>query len=306
MKETSTFIEAYNQSLNEAKIDIQRIRLINDLYNIPFYLNILDANNKIERVQLFLDKNNKILFYKISGESYKQLDENINGFIIGKAVPFINELRLYPNAIGLPEQGSKYLPAADALIRNLRKSKIDIPICRTIRIGLNFLDNLSLNGNLKIVLPEILRPFFGNIIDCNEFSLKWRATATEIFKFLEELNEFKEGQEVKAAKFILEKNKFIDTKLLNLAKKLLVELDERTATLSIKKSNASAEERQRVQILRFELELFVNFYKQRLLSVANGLFYLNDRPYSISIYLMFGAEFIRSLLKNVTFRKELV
>ena len=113
-------------------------------------------------------------------------------------------------------------------------------------------------------------------------------------------------QEVKAANFILEKNKFIDVKLLNLIKELLAELEERTVTLSIKKANASAEERQRVQILRFELELLVNFYKQRLLSVANGLFYLNDRPYSISIYLMFGAVFMRSLIKNVTFREELV
>jgi len=86
----------------------------------------------------------------------------------------------------------------------------------------------------------------------------------------------------------------------------LIELEERTVTLSIKKSDASAEEKQRVQILRFELELLVNFYKQRLLSVANGLFYLNDRPYSISIYLMFGTEFIKSLLKNVTFREEMV
>jgi len=306
MKETSAFIETYNQSLNEAKIDIQRIRLINDLYNIPFYLNILDANNKIERVPLFLNKNNKNLFYKRFGESYKQLDETTNGFIIGKAVPFINELRLYPNAIALPEQGSKYLPAADAFIRNLRKLKIDVPECRTIRISLNYLDNLDLNGKLELNLPEILKPFFGNIIDCKEFSFKWRATANEIFRFLEELKEFKEGQEVKAAKFILENNKFIDPKLLNLLKELLIELEERTVTLSIKKSDASAEEKQRVQILRFELELLVNFYKQRLLSVANGLFYLNDRPYSISIYLMFGTEFIKSLFKNVTFREEMV
>jgi hypothetical protein len=305
MKETSTFIEAYNQSLNETKIDIQRIRLINDLYNIPFHLNLIDKNNKIERIPLFLD-NNKNLFYKRSGESYKQLDEKIIGFIIGKAIPFINELRLYPNAIALPEQGSKYLPAADAFIRILRNYKIDVPECRTIRIGLNFLDNLSLNGNFKLVLPEVLKPFFGNIIDCSEFSLKWRNTATEIYEFLEELKEFKEGQEVKAANFILEKNKLIDVKLLKLLKELLVELEERTVTLSIKKADASAEERQRVQILRFELELLVNFYKQRLLSVANGLFYLNDRPYSISIYLMFGAEFMRSLIKNVTFRGEVV
>lgn len=305
MKETSTFIEAYNQSLNETKIDIQRIRLINGLYKIPFHLNLIDKNNRIERIPLFLD-NNKNLFYKRSGESYIQLNENTNGFIIGKAIPFINELRIYPNAIALPEQGSKYLPAADAFIRNLRNSKIDVPECRTIRIGLNFLDNLSLNGNFKLNLPEILKPFFGNIINCNEFSFKWRATANEIFKFLEELKEFKEGQEVKAAKFILENNKFIDSKLLNLLKELLIELEERTVTLSIKKSDASAEEKQRVQILRFELDLLVNFYKQRLLSVANGLFYLNDRPYSISIYLMFGAEFIRSLIKNVTFREEIV
>lgn len=307
LKETEAFINAYNKALNETKLDIQRIRLINDLYNIPFYINTSDANGKIKRIQLFLEKNRKILLYKKQwGKSYKEVSEPQDGFITGKAIPFINELRIFPNTIALPEQGSKYVPAADAFIRNLRFSKIDVPKCRTIRICLNFLDNLKLKEDFTLILPKIFEPFFGTTITCSELALNWRVISNEIFKILEELKKFKEGQEVKEARFILEKNKFMSFKLKCLIKELLDELDERTKELRTKKNYATTYERLRVQILRFEIELTVNFYKQRLLSIANGLFYLNDRPYSIAIYLMFGAKFINLLLRNVTFRNEIV
>lgn len=301
---TEKFVNAYNDALNKTRINMQRIRLNNNFYNIPFYVNI-NNDGKIDRNQLLLDNTRKVFLYRNSLIN-KNIDvENINSkFITGKAIPFLSELSIYPNAVALPEQGSKYTPAVDYFINNLRNF-INVPNSRIIRIGLNFLDNLEFNGDYILNLPKIFHPFFGNSIKCIDLSLTWRRIVEDIYSILGSLNEFDEGQYVKEALFIIKKNMFIEPDFLNLLKDLIFSLNELKENIKIKRHNTKDEERLRLKTLDFEIELAVNLYKQRLLDVADGLLYLNDRPYSIAIYLMFGANFVNYLINNVTLRAEI-
>jgi len=301
---TESFINAYNNALNETQIKIQRIKLNDNFYNIPFYANVSQYGN-IERNQLFLNKTTKALLYRDTlNRDYKRLEEAKGSFITGKAIPFLSELCISPNAIALPEQGSKYSPAVNYFIKNLRNAGLNVPDCLIIRIGLNFLDNLNLAGDFTLNLPKMLHPFFGSTINCVNFSLNWRKVVEEIYSILGDLNNFDEGQFVKEAEFIVQKNKYLDPKFLELIINLISYLNEGLENLRNRKSDATEEEHLKVQIIKLEIELAVNFYKQRLLSIADGLSYLNDRPYSIAVYLMFGANFVNSLIRNVTFRTE--
>ncbi len=143
---------------------IQRIKL-NDNFINSIYANVSQYGN-IERNQLFLNKTTKDLLYRDTlNRDYKRLEEAKGSFITGKAIPFLSELCISPNAIALPEQGSKYSPAVNYFIKNLRNAGLNVPDCLIIRIGLNFLDNLNLAGDFTLNLPKMLHPFFGSTIN---------------------------------------------------------------------------------------------------------------------------------------------
>ena len=301
---TDIFIEAYNRSLNETKLNIQRLNDINKYNNIPFYGFILEQDNRYRRSNIFLDsQSNEFLYRDLYNNKYRHIDDDT--IVSGKALMFLNELRLYPNIMALPEYGSKYSVAADVFIKHLRENMIQVPQCSTMRFSVNFLDNLKLLKEEYIIsLPKIFYPFFGSRISCYDLSDKWRAVVDEIYMLLIKLNEYKWGKELKEAKYIININKFITKESISILNTTLNELEEMMLVARKDKKMISKEFRNKMNLLRFKIKLIVNYYKQNLLQMYDGLIYLNERPYSIAIYLMFGSEFINTLIENVTYSFE--
>jgi hypothetical protein len=307
--------EIYNNSLNQTKMSIQRIRKGDTLVNLPFYLNKKDKKNRFIRSELLLDHSTGKLVFKnnIDLETY-QKDET--SFISGKAIPFLNEFRLDNHIIALPEHGSKYTPACDAFIMNARANKIAIPEASVLRVSIHFLDQLKIAQNKILILPKILVPYFGTSITCIELSRTWREKTDNILQLLNQLkSKISDGKETDMAKTILnefktnqEKTKtffrFMDTDMLD----LLLELTEQYQNILKERLNQNISSTLNLQyrIVSFKIKLLVRYYMQQLLQVHDGLLYLNDRPYSLALYLMFGSEFLEELIKNVTFRIETV
>jgi hypothetical protein len=306
LSNTESFADSYDNSLNKAKLNIQRIAEINKYYNLPFYAYISDSENNIKRFNIYIDYEKKELYYKNNETNDLISFDNNNILILGKAIPFLNELRLSPNMIALPEHGSKYSPASDNLIKNLRSQGIDIPECKTLRVSINLLDNLRILQDFELILPYFLHPFFNEITDCCTLSKNWRGVISEIDTILTKLKEFKDGQDHKEADYIIKTNKFINHEFYTLLNNTILELNKMLNIARIERENQTKEFRNRKNILNFKIKLMVNYYKQSLLQVHDGLIYLNDRPYSIALYLMFGPEFINALVKNVTFKFESV
>lgn len=305
----------YNESLNQSKMSIQRIHKGEVFVNLPFYLNIYNDNNRYTRKELFLNFEKQTFYFKDNGE-YVQLNPFHTSFISGKAIPFLNEFRMDDKAIALPEQGSKYTPACDAFIVNARKKGLLIPQANTIRISICFLDNLKLAKNKYLILPKVLVPFFGNQITCLELSQNWRKVVKEISNLLNKMKlEIKDGREVFVANTLLTQiskkqstndtiAKFMDKEMLSLL------LDQAEIYKNILQERVNKKEDRSINLrfrtVSFQIKIMVRFYMKQLIQIHDGLLYLNDRPYSLAVYLMFGQEFLEDLIKNVTFRLESV
>jgi hypothetical protein len=307
--------EIYNKSLNQTKMSIQRIRKGETIINLPFYINQRDSNNRYTRTELLLDFVENKLVYK-KNMDYQNYENNENTFISGKAIPFLNEFRLGDHIIGLPEHGSKYSPACDAFIINARLNHIPLPEASILRISIHFLDQLIIAKDRVLLIPKILVPYFGSEITCLQFSEKWRIIVDEIDHLLSFIREcVKDGKESDIAKKIAIEEKTKTTKSQTIARfmdkemlRLLLELTENYQEILLERSkqNVSRELNLQYRVVSFKIKLIVRYYMQQLLQVHDGLLYLNDRPYSIAIYLMFGTEFVEELIKNVTFRLESV
>jgi len=246
------------------------------------------------------------LEYRGKGKWIEVNETPSSAFITGKAIPFLNELRLFNKRIALPESGSKYTPACKAMVQLLRDNGIQIPEASILRIGLNCLDHLDLAKEFRLQIPSILQPFFGEQITAVQFSQNWRSVCQRIQAVLEETTHFVEDQQIR-----LVEKWFSDpeTRAISMMEPRLQKLLRKTAqnyqqSRERKRQHPSDEAFEAFRIERWKLNLLVDFFKQRLVQVMDGLIYLNNRPYSLSVFLMFGPAFFWELIQYVTFREE--
>jgi len=305
MNNPDRMIDVYNESLNETKMSIQRLRKNEALISIPFYVNCKDVTGRMKRFSLFWNSRHQKLMFKNSMGWEEFIAEKTEGFITGKAIPFLNELRLEHNAIALPEQGSKYTPACDAFIKNLRQNGLNIPEAHIIRVAVNFLDNLVLMGDRKLILPFILIPYFAKEISCKEFSQNWRKVVKEIETILQYVRDFvPDGKEYFFASHLSLQGRFMHPEMKVFLQELVEQYKEILSRRAKQVKNGALQKE--YKSVQFKIKILVKYYIQQLVQVHEGLLYLNDRPYSLAIFLMFGPEFMQSLINNVTFRVETV
>lgn len=306
LEKPGLFQDCYNEALNETRMSIQRMTIKDRYMNIPYYLNHQNERGEHYRTPLVMNMRTNSLGYRDKGQ-WRKLDEaSSQAFITGKAIPFLNELRFYNKTIALPESGSKYVPACKAMVRLLRENGIPIPESSIVRIGVNFLDHLQLAKEYRIVIPPILKPFFGEIVTASQFSETWRSVCQRIQSILAETAQFVEDQQIR----LIEKW-FADpcNTAIHMMEPAMQKLLWKTAqsyqkAKEHKQNHASEEAVDSFRIERWKLNLLVDFFKQRLVQVMDGLMYLNNRPYSLSVFFMFGPSFFWELIQYVTFREE--
>lgn len=306
LDQPEVFMECYNEALNEARLSIQRMVVKDSMLNIPYYINRLYDGKHYSRTALYMHIQTKKLYFREKGRWLEFSASSDHGFITGKAIPFLNELRSLDKTIALPESGSKYTPACKAMIRLLREKGIEVPVSPIIRIGLNFLDHLSLKKDYQLTLPGIFHPFFGQTISTEQFSQTWREICRHIESILEDSKWYEEDQQIRLAeKWFSEENSkalsYMDPPMKNLLYKTIQSYH---VARERKQASASKSAISSFRTEKWKLNLLVDYYKQRLVQVMDGLHYLNNRPYSLSIWILFGPEFFWELLPYVTFRQE--
>jgi hypothetical protein len=261
--------------------------------------------------------------------------------VVGKAAVFAAELRRWPRALGLPRQGSKYAPMVDFLMADLWEQGV---VPRNdgllLRIGLNALDRLDAFSGYRLRLPRFLQPVLGREIGAVDLSRRWRRTADEASASLNLLRRVEFGQHVHVVKVLslnrrgasLQEAARGDDRLgqllgrlgpdperlarlsrlgrdLPLAAAEYVDrlLTEREALLeSRRRARADTPPEQEARRRRIETALLLLYaaYVRQLWQRAASLPYLNDRPYSLALYLLFGPEFFHHLCRNVEFDLE--
>ncbi len=306
-EKSELFMNCYNEALNETKMSIQRIVVRDSMMNIPYYLNRMFDVNRYYRTALYMHTETKKLYFRESGR-WIEFDPPLDhGFITGKAIPFLNELRLLDKTIALPESGSKYTPACKAMVRLLRENNVDLPKeSGIIRIGLNFLDHIHLKTEYQLQIPAMLQPYFGKSLSTDQFSKTWRVVCEQIQEILTGSKRYEEDQQVRLVEewFADDYSKalsFMDPAMRSLLWKTYQDYQDAREKKQNKASDSSIST---FRVEKWKLNLLVDYYKQRLIQVMDGLHYLNNRPYSLSVFLMFGPEFFWELLEYVTFREE--
>ncbi|HEU4754373.1 MAG TPA: hypothetical protein VFU47_14795 [Armatimonadota bacterium] len=259
--------------------------------------------------------------------------------IVGKAAAFAAELQRAPRGLGLPRQGSKYAPMVDHLISGLRaRGVLDQPTGLLIRIGLNALDRLDAMGDLPLRLPRFLQGALGARATCRQVARKWRDAATHARCLLELLSACHFGQHVHLVKAMALNARggagwpavlAADARLRKLAAHLesqpegaallrelgrdlpesAVQCIERltrrreellAARRTRPRTEDPARERER-ELIECQLLLLFAAYVRRLWQRAESLPYLNDRPYTLALYLLFGGDIFAPICREVEF-----
>jgi hypothetical protein len=262
--------------------------------------------------------------------------------VVGKAAPFAAELARWPRAMALPEQGSKYSPMIDHLLAGLRERGV-LPRSDhlILRIGLDALDRLAGAPDVLIRLPGFLRGALGPELPAVRLASAWRKVATEAHAALAALRGLEVGQHIPAMKVVavaacrrdLSAAAAADAKLARfLARPAAVDalprlerlgaglppsvaafLEERLA----RRERLLAERRARRQetseavlteLASLDTELLVLYAAlvRRLWQRADSLPYLNDRPYTLALYLLLGPSFFHTLVERARFHLEYV
>ena len=261
--------------------------------------------------------------------------------VVGKAALLMAELRRWPHALGLPRQGSRYAPMVDYLIDGLCTRRVLSRVDGlAIRIGLNALDRLDGLARTPLRLPRFLHGVLGRQIEAAEFARQWRRVAAEAQAILAVLRQCEFGQHVHLARLMLLNARQgdwdaalgSDPRLARLVARLdavapdpallrnigreLPEpvcdflaraLAERDALLAERRRQREATPEpllNRLRVLSLQLLLVYAAYVRRLWQRAESLPYLNDRPYSLALYLLFGAEFFHQVCRRVEFDLE--
>ena len=261
--------------------------------------------------------------------------------LVGKAAPFAAELKRAPRALGLPRQGSKYTPMVDHLLSGLRsRGVLDRPDGILIRIGPDVLDRLREMGGTRLRLPKFLHGPFERETDCATFARGWRRTTQEAEELLGLLGVCEFGQHVHLVKIMAANSQGRDWRSAldsdpRLAKvvRQFSELDGWEALLDRLGSDVAPEagayldrlvaereqllaERRRLReetpvelettraALECEMLVLYAAYVRTLWQRAESLPYLNDRPYTLALYLTFGPEVFPSICRQVEFDLE--
>jgi hypothetical protein len=262
--------------------------------------------------------------------------------IVGKAAPFAAELARWPRAMALPEQGSKYSPMIDHLLMGLRDRGVLERVDHLIlRIGLNALDRLDTAGDAPIRLPHFLRGALGSAAPAAQLAAEWRGVAAAAREALAALGRLEVGQHVPAMKVMasaaagrdLSAEAARDPKLARfLARpavaaalphlcRLGAELPETVRVLveeTLARRETVLEQRRALreqapeslnrELAALDTHLLVLYAAlvRLLWQRAESLPYLNDRPYSLALYLLFGPTLLQSLVDQARIHFEYV
>jgi hypothetical protein len=312
--QTELFSESYNQALHIEKKAIQRIKADSNFIPLPYYL-LQDLPEGRYRFPIYLSLLDQSLWIKKTHKlELISTNDLVPRGIIGKAMPFLNELCTSPYFMAMPEEGSKYASACKVWAQLLRKEGLNLPECSAIRISLNALDHLALAEPCQIRMPLYLQQAFGKEISNTKLAESWRQVVGEAEKLLLFFLAFQHGQEVKFLRLwlegFLEKDikdlleKYMDPISKNLLSDLYCEFKQLHA-LRVKHNTTWKEDHaERYQTLKFKMRILINYFKKNLLQWMLGLPYLNHRPYFLGFFLFFGESYIRTWLKKVTFRWE--
>lgn len=262
--------------------------------------------------------------------------------VVGKAAPFAAELARWPRAMALPEQGSKYSPMIDHLLAGLRQRGVLPRMDQLVlRIGLNALDRLESLGALPIRLPAFLRGVLGRELPAARLAQEWRRAAAEARAALTALARLEVGQHVPAMKLVaagaagreaaaeaardpklarflarpaagdlLPHLRALSAELPEAVLSLLEALLARRAALlaarRVQREETPPAAQQELADLDTQLLMLYAALVRRLWQRAESLPYLNDRPYSLVLYLLFGPAFFHTLVERASFHFESV
>jgi len=342
------FSNAYNSALNKARLPLKRVVMRENTLQLPYFLEIFNfqGNRKVlircnleiinqDKPYIRLSSPHCKSFVLVSKENLDSAETFLKtlydsgkfpyGFaLIGKAGPFMAEMRKHPRVLAVPEEGSKYAPMVDYFLGELNSYLKSIPDSHLIRVRLNLLDNLD-KMDLDIQVPKFIEIYLGKkVINSKEFSKIWRNKVEQVSKFLEIIKGLELGEYFHLASFILyEKGYSVDLgRSIKLVKKLESKgydgifknftFPESFLLMLYNLSNERKEVIKRIKEKKleaprelFELRDFIE-YKilflfgvliRSLLIFKKSLHYLNYRPYSIILYLI-SPEFIKHLIRN--------
>jgi hypothetical protein len=348
LKYPIVFSQAYNSALNKARLPLKRILIKENTFQPPYFLEIfnfqgdrkilvrcnLEIKNK-ERPYIMLSSPHCKSFVLMSKENLISAETFLKtlyysgkfpyGFaLIGKAGPFMAEMRRHPRVLAVPEEGSKYAPMVDYFLGELNSYLKNIPDSHLIRIRINLLDNLD-KIDLDLQVPKFLEVYLGKkIINSKEFSKIWKNKVEQVSKVLEVIKGLESGEYFHLANFILyEKGYMVDLgrsvklikkleakgydgifknfpfpksflstvyELLNERKKIIERIKE-------KKAEAPRELFELRDFIEYKVLFLFGVLIRSLLIFKKSLQYLNYRPYSIILYLI-SPEFIKDLIRN--------
>jgi hypothetical protein len=262
--------------------------------------------------------------------------------IVGKAAPFAAELARWPRAMALPEQGSKYSPLIDHLLAGLRqRGALERMDHLVLRIGLNALDRLESAGDQPVRLPKFVHGVLGRELPAAQLAREWRPAAAEARTTLAALARLEVGQHIPAMKLVaaaaagrdVAAEAARDPKLARfLARPATQDLLPHLSALGAevpgsvasllddlldRRASLLAERRQwreqtpaavRHELADLDTQVLVLYAAlvRRLWQRAESLPYLNDRPYSLALYLLFGPSFFHTLVDGARFSCEYV
>lgn len=361
LKYPNVFVNSYNTALNKAELHIKRLNIRDDLFHPPFFIEIFSKNESgrkiLTRCSIEIKNGEEEVFVRLFSPhcssntfiSKFSLDSacrfiktliSTNNFpygfaLIGKAGPFMAEMRKIPRVLAVPELGSKYSPMVDYFLGELKRNNIDVPQSHLLRIRINILDNLKFLKDYKLELPKFLSIYFGKEITSEDFSNSWREKIKKIENILKIFSYTEQGEYFHLAVILLVERgllpkDFLENRRvkrymekiqayinsfsgLNLPFEFLMSLEnlveERLKILSIlnkKKENAEKELHKKREVIEYKILFLFAVLIRSLLLVKESLTYINYRPYSLSIYLLGGADLFKNLIDNACFNLEKV
>ncbi|MCX7941883.1 MAG: hypothetical protein N2516_02170, partial [Dictyoglomaceae bacterium] len=361
LRHSKSFVDSYNTALNKAKLHLKRLSIKNELFYPPFFIEVFSKDNLgryiLTRCNIEIKNGKEEIYIRLfsphcSSKTFaseqaldnacrfiKTLISSMNfpwGFaLIGKAGPFMAEMRRPPKVLAVPELGSKYSPMVDYFLGELRKNGINVPQSFLLRIRLNILDNLRYLKDYIFRLPKFLSIYFNEEMNGEIFANTWREKVKiienilNIFPYTEQGEYFhlaitlliEKGylpkifyENEKLKKYIKKIKNYINflseidipPKFLEVLKNLIEERAKILWELNIKREKAEKELHKRRELIEYKILFLFGVMIRSLLLVKESLKYLNYRPYTLSIYLMEGEKFFKYLVDNAQFNLERV
>jgi hypothetical protein len=259
--------------------------------------------------------------------------------VVGKAAPFAAELKRWPRTMALPRQGSKYAPMIDHLLAGLKeRGLLQDTSGLVLRVGLNGLDALAALGDRPISVPAFLRAALGERTTCRALAERWRGITAAARASLALLHRCQFGQHVHLARVLAHNSQGRDLATAAAADPrlhrflravagpepeawtpwaaigadvpaavgatldaLLARRDALLARRRERSGSCPPELEAERQTLDCQLLLLYAAYVRRLCQQADSLPYLNDRPYSLALWLLFGPEIFRAIVEHAAF-----